>query len=164
MEGVRGSIPLPPTTETAQNQRKFDASAVRGRASTSLNEPRTVPSGAVHLGKRRAKRSRKVLDGSAPLSKRSPASPASETGPSRNSKRKFAAAQPNAQDVERHFYWVVRGETSVGVIVQIGKTYKSISADERELRTDTLKAAAADAISASYDKSSQTELLDEGVL
>jgi hypothetical protein len=127
-----------------------------------------VPNGAAHLGKRRAKRSGKVLDGPAPLSKRSPASPASETVPFRkirttSSKRKFAAPEPNAQDVERHLYWVAHGQTNVGFIEQTGETYKAVGADERELGTfDALKAAA-DAVSASYDKSSHAVLLDEGV-
>jgi hypothetical protein len=60
MEGVAGSIPAPPTTEAQQNQPKHSASLVDVSASIGLNEPRTVPKRAMHLGKRRAKRSHKV--------------------------------------------------------------------------------------------------------
>jgi hypothetical protein len=60
MEGVAGSIPAPPTTETQQNQPKHSASLVDVSASIGLNEPRTVPKRAMHLGKRRAKRSHRV--------------------------------------------------------------------------------------------------------
>jgi hypothetical protein len=40
MEGVAGSIPAPPTTETQQNQPKHSASLVDVSASIGLNEPR----------------------------------------------------------------------------------------------------------------------------
>jgi hypothetical protein len=113
-----------------------------------------VPNSPASLGKRRAKRSRKVPDG--PPRKRqkgSPASPASENGANRErkcSKRKFTAARSNAQEPERHFYWIAHGQTNVGFVEQVGETYKALGADEQELGTfDSLKAAA-DAFSASF--------------
>jgi hypothetical protein len=163
MEGVRGSIPLPPTTETSANQRKLDISATGDRASTSLNEPRTVPSGPIDLGKRRAKRSRKVLDG--PHQKRSPTLASNKRRANRLNKcsnRKSTAARPGAQESERHFYWIADGQTNIGFVEQVEETYRAISADEWGLCTfDGLKAAA-DAFSACHEKSSHGERLDGG--
>jgi hypothetical protein len=115
----------------------------------------SAAAGTERRGKRRVKRSRKVPDGPPPLSKRSPASPASENGANRLnkcSKRKSTSARPNAQEPERHFYWIAHGQTNIGFVEQLGDTYKAIGADERELGTfDSLKAAA-DAISEQVER------------
>jgi hypothetical protein len=85
--------------------------------------------------------------------KRSPASPASENGANRElkcSKRQSTATRPNAQEPERHFYWVTHGQTNIGFVEQVDKTYKAISADDRDLGTFDCLKAAADAVSASF--------------
>jgi hypothetical protein len=88
--------------------------------------------------------------------KRSPASPASETGRSRklrkskSSKRKSTARRLDAQELEQNFYWIAAGQTNIGFVEQLDKTYKALGADERELGNfDSLKAAA-DAVHASF--------------
>jgi hypothetical protein len=116
------------------------------------------------LGKSRAKRSRKVPDG--PPQKLSPTVAGKKRRANREKKfsgPKSIAARPNAQGPERHFYWIAHGQTNIGFIVQIGETYRAIGAGERKLGTFASLKAAADAVSAHYDKSSCAELLDEGV-
>jgi hypothetical protein len=88
------------------------------------------------------------------LAKRSPASPASEARPFRNlrkskfSKRKSTPRRPDAQEPERHFYWIADGQTNIGFVDRVDHIYKALGSDERELGTfDTFKAAA-DAVSA----------------
>jgi hypothetical protein len=91
------------------------------------------------------------------LSKRSPASPASETGPSRNfrksksSKRKSTPRRPDAQEPERHFYWIADGQINIGFVDQVDDTYKALGSDERELGTFSTLKAAADAVSAACE-------------
>jgi hypothetical protein len=91
------------------------------------------------------------------LSKRSPVSPASETRPSRNrrkstsSKRKFTPRRPDAQEPERHFYWIADGQTNIGFVDQVDDTYKALGADERELGTFSTLKAAADAVGAACE-------------
>ena len=53
-------IPSPAPEKTARNQHQGCSSADEVPAPISLNEPRTVPNCLASLGKRRAKRSRKV--------------------------------------------------------------------------------------------------------
>jgi hypothetical protein len=104
------------------------------------------------LGKRRAKRSRKVPDGP-PLQKRSPASPASENGANRKSKSSQTQDKkscPKTQDVERHFLWISHGQTTVGFVEQTGKSFVATSPDGRELGIFGDLKAAADATSAAY--------------
>jgi hypothetical protein len=165
MEGVRGSIPLPPTTETPPNQAKIDTSEIGDRASTSLNETRTVPSSPVSLGKRRARRSRKIPEGRQVDKSEAPPRRPAEHGANRVnmcSDRKPTAAKPDAQEPERRFYWIANGQTNIGFVEQVDETYRAISADEWGLCTfDSLKAAA-DAFSAYHEKSSHGERLDGG--
>jgi hypothetical protein len=67
----------------------------------------------------------------------------------KSSRQKSAVRRPDTQEPERHFYWVADGQTNIGFVEQIDKTYKALSADERELgRFDSLTAAA-DAVSTS---------------
>jgi hypothetical protein len=61
--GSRVRIPSPAPNNLPKNQHQASCSADEVPVSNSLNEPRTVPSCAVHPGKRRAKGSQKVLDG-----------------------------------------------------------------------------------------------------
>jgi hypothetical protein len=94
------------------------------------------------------------MDGPTRRKKRSPASPASENGANRVnkcSKRKSTAARPNAQEPERHFYWIADGQTNVGFVEQIGASYKALAADERALGTFGSLKAAADAVSAACE-------------
>ena len=157
--GSRVRIPSPAPNKSPENQHERCVSCGDFPASIGLNEPRTVPKRPADLGKRRAKRSRKVPDG--PPQKRSPASPASENGAIREIKcsdRKFSAAGPNAQELERHFYWIAHGQTNVGFVEQVEED-KTLGADERDLGSfDSLKAAA-DAVTARYDQNSCAELL-----
>ena len=163
MEGVAGSIPAPPTTKSRANRHKHSGSTVDVPASTSLNEPRTVPKRVDRLGKRRAKRSRKVLNG--PPQKRSPTLAANKRRANRLnkcSKRKSTAARPKAQEPERRFYWITSGQVNIGFVEQIDETYRAISADERDLGTFSIFKAAADAVSAQYEKCSRAGTFSEG--
>jgi hypothetical protein len=102
------------------------------------------------LGKRRAKRSRKVPDG--PPQKRSPASPASETGPNRksqSSQRHNKKTEPKAQGAERHFFYVTHGQTGVGCVAQAGDVFAASDADGRKIGVFESLKAAADALSKS---------------
>jgi hypothetical protein len=150
--GSRVRIPSPAPNKSKKNQPQHGATSDDVPASIGLNEPRTVPNCLNGLGKRRAKRSRKVPDGP-PLQKRSPASPASENGANRLNKcsdRKSTAVRPNAQEPERHFYWIAYGQTNVGFVEQVDETYTAIAADERPLGAFDSLTAAADAVSAAF--------------
>jgi hypothetical protein len=69
---------------------------------------------------------------------------------SKSGRQKSAARRPEAPESERHFYWITHGQINAGFVEQIDKTYKALSADERELGNfDSLKAAA-DAVHASF--------------
>jgi hypothetical protein len=111
-----------------------------------------MPNCADHLGKRRAKRSRKVPDG--PPQKRSPAVPASTNGANRKSK--FVSQKDNtksaqkSQEIERHFFYVTHGQTNAGFIEQVDQTYRAIAPDERIIGTFNSIKAAADAVSAAF--------------
>lgn len=76
------------------------------------------------------------------------------------SKRKSTATRPDAQESERHFYWIAHGQTNAGFIEQVDATYRAISADEQDLGTFGSLKAAADAVSARYAKGSHTEPLE----
>jgi hypothetical protein len=75
--GSRVRIPSPAPNKPTENRHQSLCFGDAVPASISLNEPRTVPTCAPQLGKRRAKRSRKVPDG--PPQKRSPASAATKS-------------------------------------------------------------------------------------
>jgi hypothetical protein len=94
------------------------------------------------------------MNGRTKRKKRSPASPASENGAHRElkcSKRKSTSARPDAQERNRHFYWIADGRTNAGLVKQIGESYKALAADERPLGNFANLAAAADAVSAAYE-------------
>jgi hypothetical protein len=103
--------------------------------------------------KKAAKKRRK----SGPRHKLSPASPVSETGRSRklrksqSSKRKSTARRPDAQESERHFFWITHGQINAGFVEQIDKIYKALDVAERELGIFDCLKAAADAVSASFE-------------
>src|SRR6516165_3150008 len=61
--GSRVRIPSPAPNKAPKNQHQDHLLGDGVAASIGLNEPRTVPSRLAGLGKRRAKRSRKVLAG-----------------------------------------------------------------------------------------------------
>jgi hypothetical protein len=113
-----------------------------------------VPTSLLDLGKRRAKRSRKVPDG--PLQKRSAGSAATEHGAKgrknqkSRSQNKNTKTGPKAQDAEHHFLWVTHGQETVGFIEQVGTTYAAQSLDGHALGTFCTLKAASDAVSASY--------------
>jgi hypothetical protein len=97
--------------------------------------------------------------------KRSPTLAANKRRANREKKfseQKSTATRPDAQEPERHFYWVAHGQTNAGFVEQVDHTYTAIGVDERELGTfDNLKAAA-DAVSARYDQDSCAESCSEG--
>jgi hypothetical protein len=68
------------------------------------------------------------------------------------SKRKSTAARPNAQGPARHFYWIADGQTNIGFVEQVGKSYRAIGADEKELGTFNSLKSAADAVSERIDR------------
>ena len=94
--------------------------------------------------------------------KRSPTLAANKRRANRLNKcsdHKSTATRPDAQEPERHFYWIAHGQTNAGFVEQLDETYKAIDADEKELGTfDSLKAAA-DAVSARYDYDSRVKSL-----
>ena len=156
--GSRVRIPSPAPNKSLENQREHGVSADHVLASNGLNEPRTVPKNVDCLGKRRARRSRKIPEGppeETPPQKRSPTLAASKRRANRIKKcsdRKSTAARAKAQEPEQHFYWIADGQINIGFVEQVAETYKAISADERELGTfDSLKAAA-DAISEQLER------------
>jgi hypothetical protein len=87
------------------------------------------------LGKRRAKRSRKVLTGSS--QKRSSASAATERGsrPKSKSSRK------------RHFFYITHGQTNVGFVAQAGNKFTARDADGRKIGIFESLKVASDAVS-----------------
>jgi hypothetical protein len=125
-----------PPDFSLKNRRKCSTSGADASASTSLNEPRTVPNCADRLGKRRAKRSRKVPDG--PPITRSP-TPVDETGagPKANNsslrKNKNSKKPTKTQEIERHHLAVSDGHVTVGFIDQEGECFSSTDADGRKL-------------------------------
>lgn len=124
-----------------------------------------MPKRVDRLGKRRAKGSRKVLDG--PHQKRSPTLAANKRRANRLNKcseQKSTAARPNAQGLERHFYWIAYGQTNVGFVEQVDDTYRAIGADEQELGTFASLKAAADAVSATRVQGSCAESCSEGAV
>jgi hypothetical protein len=160
MEGVTGSIPVPPTTETQQNQHECGALADDVPASSCLNKPRTVPKCPKDLGTTRARRSRKVPE-EPPVQKRSPASPASENGAKRNnqsSPRHNTKARSASQDSECRFLWLTRGATNLGFIEQAGDVYKALGNDERVLGSFSSLQDAADAVDAAFNGSASVPL------
>ena len=79
-----------PPDISPKNQSECSVSCVDASASNSLNEPRTVPTCLASLGKRRAKRSYKVLKGS-----RSSARASAPSSPQSNKAIEFATKLPN---------------------------------------------------------------------
>jgi hypothetical protein len=112
-----------------------------------------VPNYLDRLGKRRAKRSRKVPDG--PPQKRSPALAANKRRANRRIKKSQrknnTKAGQDSQATDRHFFWITHGQTNLGFVEQIGETYKALDSDEQPIGLfDTLKGAA-DAVGAACE-------------
>jgi hypothetical protein len=153
MEGVRGSIPLPPTTETQQNRHKHSIFAEDVPASSCLNKPRTVPKSPEDLGTKRARRSRKVPE-EPTRQKRSPASPASENGAKRKpSHRKNTKSRADAQESASKIFWITHGTTNIGYVRQSAASYEALDNDERLLGIFGSLREAADAVDAAFDGS-----------
>jgi len=93
------------------------------------------------LGKRRAKRSRKVPKGSS-SQKRSSASTAIERGAETNIPKL-------SRGVERHFFYVTHDQASAGFVAQVGKNFASTAADRHDFPVVERLKAAADPISKS---------------
>src|SRR5271168_2174170 len=95
------------------------------------------------------------MDGPSKRKKRSPALVGSKRRANRKNEKfqqkNNTKSGPKTQDIERHFYWVTRGQTNVGFVEQIGEDYRAIDADERGLGTFGSLKAAADAVSAIYE-------------
>jgi hypothetical protein len=112
-----------------------------------------VPNYLDRLGKRRAKRSRKVPDG--PPQKRRPALAANKRRANRRIKKSQrknnTKAGQDSQATDRHFFWITHGQTNLGFVEQIGETYKALDSDEQPIGLfDTLKGAA-DAVGAACE-------------
>jgi hypothetical protein len=109
------------------------------------------------LGKRRARRSRKIPEGppeETPPQKRSPAVPASTNGANSNAKsrnRKSTSAKPSAQEPEQHFYWIADGQTNIGFVEQVGGADAAFDNDERRLGAFPTLEQAADAVSSAAE-------------
>ena len=123
-----------------KNQRQRRCCGDHVPASNSLNEPRTVPNCLASLGKRRAKRSRKVLRSQ----KRSPAPAATERrAKGKSSQAGTTRAALRSQARERHFFWITHGHTNVGFVSQVGSEFTARDADGRKIGLfASLKAAA----------------------
>jgi hypothetical protein len=103
------------------------------------------------LGKRRAKRSRKVPD--RPPQKRSPAPGATGSGTKRfrkASQKQNTKSDVKAQAVERHSFAVYDGQVAIGLVEQADQSFAATTPDGRELGVFSSLKAAADAISAAY--------------
>jgi hypothetical protein len=97
------------------------------------------------LGKRRAKRSRKVLTSQ----KRSPAPAATERRAIRKSKSsqtETTKAALKSQAAERHFFYITHGQTNVGFVSQVGSEFTARDADGRKIGLFASLKAAADAV------------------
>jgi hypothetical protein len=102
-----------------------------------------VPNCLAGLGKRWAKRSRKVLGSK----KRSPAPAATERRAKEKSSQIDATqAAPKSQARERHFFWITHGHTNVGFVSQAGNEFTARDADGRKIGVFASLKAAADAV------------------
>jgi hypothetical protein len=158
--GSRVRIPSPAPRKSPKNRRQCADSVTNVPASNGLNEPRTVPNCLPCSGKRRANRSRKVLDGPPPQ-KRSPALAANKRRAHREfekSKRENnTKAGQDSQATECRLFWVTHGQTNIGFVEQVGDRYTAKDADERDIGLFDSLTAAANAVSVRYDKGSCPE-------
>jgi hypothetical protein len=115
--GAMGGFPSPAPNKSLENQHQC-VSIGDVPASTSLNEPRTVPTCPADLGKRRAKRSRKVPDG-APLQKRRAGSASTEHG-SKSKSRSPRKTQEPVQAAKQQSLYVYDGQIWLGRIEKDG--------------------------------------------
>ena len=130
--GSRVRIPSPAPITHNENAEK-SAHSLRSSddvlASIGLNKPRTVPTCPIDLGKRRAKRSRKVPDGP-PDKKRSPASVGAERGADRRNSKSLSCKIsskrcPSTQESDR-WLSVYDGRIRLGSIIGNGDKFSVI--------------------------------------
>jgi hypothetical protein len=91
-----------------------------------------VPSRLAGLGKRRAKRSRKVLAGQ----KRNVAPGATERRAHSNGKASHIETTEGARRSEareRHFFWVAHGQSNIGFVSHLGSEFTARDADGRKI-------------------------------
>jgi hypothetical protein len=119
--GSRVRIPSPAPNKSPENQHQRCVCGGDVSASICLNEPRTVPNSLAGLGKRRAKRSRKVPERS-PLQKRRAGSAATERGSKSKSRShcKTTLRQGPAQAPRHPSLYVYDGQICLGRIEQDG--------------------------------------------
>jgi hypothetical protein len=91
-----------------------------------------------------------------PPQKRSPALVGSKRRADRNNEKSqreknYTKAGQDSQAIERRLFWVTHGQTNVGFVEQIGKSYKAIAADERILGAFGSLKEAANAVSAACE-------------
>jgi hypothetical protein len=145
--GSRVRIPSPAPNKAPRNQYQDSCFGDDIPASICLNEPRTAPNFLAGLGKRRAKRSCKVLRG---LQRRGIALAAAEReAPSKgkSSQADTTKGASKSQTCERHFFWVTHSQINVGFVAQAGDDFTARDASGRKIGVFESLKTAADAVS-----------------